>query len=396
MSDLWIKIRADGLPGTGTQRDPFNAIQFDALMRDTTKIPRVPRQINMIPVPAPLISDPFARGWNLWTGCVLNCNGQLLQARGSGSNHVGYYDVIGGPPNITDVAVHNLIVDCNWAEVQQHCAPIGVNERNVALNGIAALGSRSLVEGCTVRNFYGSLAGAKEAGGIVIGGQSAADVTARKNRVELPAGNYNNGINVWSLTGNATQPIDGATLEKNTIVGIHAGMGWALASAINAGGVHNLRAFKNEAIDCAQLFYNDTGDTVNVVVENNTMLRGQIGASFAQTAAMGRKEKLFVINNKFNCQNRITFTTAAVAIQEGAARDILIASNIITHDGTGKAQPDSFQVFYCFNMNGALIVDNISDAPMQQPFVQGTNLWLRGNRKPDGTIIHPLLADNFV
>lgn len=401
MRTIWISNQVNAKVGTGTQTDPFNGsdLKFDAIFRDSSKIPREPCNIQLVPSALAYLTDAFERGWSVLPGWTIFGNNSILQAtalKAAVPYSRGYYCAIGTTTDITDqpIIIRDLIVDANFNYLKQFVEHQN-NEPFATFNGISLLGNNTIAEGCQVLNFGGSLANGMESGAITIGGPNARNVTARRCIVRNPLGNYQNAFNVWALTGNQTSPIIKALVEDCEMYGGNSQLGWNIGSAINTGGVHKFKAIRNHAEDTNQFVYNDTGDSEDYLIEDNDLIRGASGVALNQGPNFGTKIRIQVLNNRFNTQNKWNFTTCGLTLQSAESSDILFARNQITHTHDPKAAPDSFQVFYCFLMNNAFFHDNISDVPVQQPFVEGQDVKFFRNRQPNGQIIYPSLQDNM-
>src|SRR4029077_10901235 len=159
---VWIAMRIDGLPGSGTQADPYDGStpqKFDALMRSYYWTYNLGVHLTGL--------GPFRtyanHKWAARPGWVISGDGMYattLQMAGSiAGMHYGLACISSDPNIATDnVTIRDLTIDCNWTELSA-TADTGTNgEKNVKTGAVILWGSNNLIDHVRSINTYGSWA----------------------------------------------------------------------------------------------------------------------------------------------------------------------------------------------------------------------------------------------
>lgn len=261
-NNVYVAVRTDGLPGSGTSADPFNGstqAKFDTLMQGFA----ANTQINLLAGTYMTNgSDSFSlkAGWKI-VGAGMGQT--IVKLAPHATTH--------GTTNLscmyrTDgVEIHDLTCDANYSVWQ--------GPAHVPVGGIAVYGNNVLIQNVEVKGCYGDLVLGQEQFSILIGGdQGPAHVITSnctiKNCVThqyAPGATYTNGPGI-SYSNNAQ--IIGCTDDGSN----HA-YGFAM---VNNGQILN----------CATTFntntaiYTDTGSQSGITIQGNTLYTHQIGIQF--------------------------------------------------------------------------------------------------------------------
>jgi len=132
--DIWIAVRTDGLPGSGTQDDPYNGNtpeRFDTLLHSFYWTPNLGVHL--------MGRGPFRTDvghlWQVRPGWVISGDGintTIVQMVGNLAGiHYGVSCFASDPGSATDnVTMKDMTIDCNWAELA-FTADEGLGARSV-------------------------------------------------------------------------------------------------------------------------------------------------------------------------------------------------------------------------------------------------------------------------
>jgi len=308
---VYIAIRIDGLPGSGTQADPYDGStpdKFDALMS----------KLQAVPSPAIHLvgRGPFrtyaTHTWFVRSGWVVSGDGMYsttLQMAGSVAGIHGVY-CISSDPNISSnyVTIQDLTVDCNWAELSQTADTGAGGEKNIETNAVVLFGSNNIIQRVRSINTYGTWANSHESFAISIRAPKFSNGTnnvIQFCRVELPNGNMGNP---FAMTGNqsATPPriITNSKVVSCTGVGQNTGLTNSFTGGgVNYGYVQNCTIDNNTFTDCYSVAYSDQGSADGVQITNNTLYRGWLGVGICSNVFP--KENIVISGNYLQIQNRV-------------------------------------------------------------------------------------------
>ena len=133
--ECWIAVRTDGLPGSGTQSDPYNgstAAKFDTIMGSFQGLQNL--GIHLIGA-GPFRTD-LHHPWTVQTGWIISGDGidvTTVQLTGNASG-VSQACCIASNPNFAtnNVTITNLTIDCNWSALSSSVA-VGANHEKSLL-----------------------------------------------------------------------------------------------------------------------------------------------------------------------------------------------------------------------------------------------------------------------
>jgi hypothetical protein len=395
--EIWIAIRTDGLPGTGTQADPFDGSapeKFDAVLASYRSVFNLGVHL--------MGAGPFRTDtrhtWNIRPGWVISGDGMYsttLQVVGSlAGMPFGVYAISSDPNMVTDNAtVRDLTIDCNWPGIGS-TAPDGQNrEKDSGATAVIMHGSNNLLERVRCINSYGSWANKKEQFAMFLTAPKTAEGTnniIRDCRAEMPQGNYGNP---FALAGYDTQYfITNSKVLGCTAVGVNNGKREGFTSGgVNLAQIKNCEVDGNTFIDCEGAAYLDVGTIDGLRITNNTVIRGWQGVGLVSVC---NKQNITISGNSFNIQNRPT-TGASYGIVIGTGPENLsitnsnvsISNNTISFDTSGQGLL-SFWGIATSLLNTATISDNTIGVvyPLANNAV-GFNVILTNNRMSDGSVI---------
>lgn len=271
---VWIGIRQDGLPGSGTRHDPYDGStpeRFDAILGKYWKSGVEGLKVNILPGTyrtlgnsgyIPGLRDP-GDGWRCRSGWTIRGAGmdKTILVLHRIHKHPSE-DIYGGvviattDSSVERVLVEDLTVNCNHDQIgNAKSTEAGVSLggsrhtiRRVRVENVAGLGhegfpigigcwgrdsSRNLIENCHIRGWKGGAGGS-----ITI------------------ANNNNNGREPISYTS--------GTIQNNLVEGTHIAYGgWAMRNVIFRN---------NKAKDCAYGVNIDSWNNENVLFENNSFI----------------------------------------------------------------------------------------------------------------------------
>jgi hypothetical protein len=400
-NEVWIAIRTDGLPGLGTQADPYNgstAAKFDALMTSFQYIPNL--GIHLVG-PGPFRTYA-GHTWFVHSGWVISGDGMnstTIQMVGSAAGLHYDVDVFESDPNLStdNVTIKNLTIDCNWAELSQTADTGPKGEKNIKTGGIILWGSNNLIDHVYCINSYGSFEVGMEEFTIMLAASRFADATndvIQYCRVESPQGTHMApfGLSGWNST--LIYLITNSKVIGCTAVGVNNGLGSSFSNhvvgfgsgGVNMANVKDVTIDGNTFIDCLGAAYIDTGSCDGVTVTNNTVIRGWDGVGFGNSTLP--RQNILVRGNNINIQNRVISGIAGCGILMNSAAttsNATIDSNTVTFDTAG-AGTLSFYGIVGLPLNTAQVTNNtlgIQAGVHNQ--VDGTGITKYNNRYTNGT-----------
>jgi hypothetical protein len=403
--NIWIAKRTDGLPGSGTQADPFNGstpAKFDALMFSYYWTYNL--GVHLVG-PGPFRTYATHQ-WAVRPGWVLSGDGMYsttLQMVGSVAGIHYTVNCISSSPNISSdyITIQDLTVDCNWAELSQTADTGAGGEKNIATSAIVLFGSNNLVQRVRTINCYGSWANLKESFGISLNAPVSSDGTnnvIQFCRAELPQGNMQDAfaLNGW-VSSTPYHLITNSKVLSSTCVGVNNGtVGAGFTSAgVNLGNVQNCVVDGNSFTDCYGAAYNDTGSLDGVQITNNTVIRGWEGVGLRTSLGPTLpKQNILIRGNNINIQNRVPGGGSyGIVLDQQVTTNLTIDHNTITFDGSGVGGNQSFFFgMYLYLLNTATISNNTIGVTNFQYYnsASGSGLTMFNNRTPDGTLIPTL------
>ena len=387
--EVWIAVRTDGLPGTGTQTDPYDgstAAKLDTILR---LIPAYTR-IHLGPgtfLTTGSFSYNEARGYYVKAGWKINGAGKELTTvkatfypttAGTNGHCVfeGDCNVDGNGTEITD-----LTVDCNWQNLGA-----ATNTRTAAIN---LFGNNCRISRVKAINAYGNWASLAEcfcleinpvrtmpATGAVIEGCEVSNFQGDYGyAICLP--NY--GPTVGKITG---------TIRNNRVTG------WIGTAAYSTPGGFNSVFEGNYASGCRCSLYFDTDTIENVEINNNSFVDCHgFGILFMPTLGTASMKNVTIENNTIEIADYDNGPNVALAIgpaSAGIATNITVRSNTILRKttGTGYTNQAAMTISYC---DGLLIENNVVDPFLYSSLFAGTqyaneNVTVRGNLTSTGGI----------
>jgi hypothetical protein len=388
---IWIAVRTDGLPGSGTQTDPFDGStpqKFDAVMFNYYWTYNLGVHLSG--------SGPFRtyvnHQWAARPGWVISGDGMYATTLQMTGNIAGMHNpltCISSDPNIAtdNVTIRDLTIDCNWDELSTTADTGTGGEKNAKTEAIMLWGSNNLIDHVRSINSYGSWANRGEQFAIALGAPYNSDGTnnvIQFCRAEQPHGNYGNP---FSLTGWAPYVIANSKVLSCTGVGVNSGTHAGFTSGgVNFGGVKNCVIDSNTFIDCYGVAYSDTGSCDGLQITNNVVTRGWNAVGLGSPTLP--KQNITISGNSFSIQNRNLGANGGITIAEVPVTNLTISNNSILTDTSGLGWL-SFWGVTAQSVNNATITDNIVDAVFYNG-VTGTGLTFSNNRHPDGTPVSGL------
>jgi hypothetical protein len=378
-------MRTDGLPGSGTQADPYDGStpqKFDALMRSYYWTYNLGVHLTGL--------GPFRtyanHKWAARPGWVISGDGMYattLQMAGSiAGMHYGLACISSDPNIATDnVTIRDLTIDCNWTELSA-TADTGTNgEKNVKTGAVILWGSNNLIDHVRSINTYGSWANLQEQFAITLAGPRSSDGTNNVMqfcRAEQPYGNYGNP---FSLSGWAPYAIVNSKVISCTAVGVNTGNYTGFTSGgVNFGGVKNCVIDSNTFIDCYGAAYSDTGSCDGMRITNNVVNRGWNGVGLGSKTLP--KQNIQISGNNFSIQNRNSGANGGITIAEAPITNLTISNNTILADTSGQGMLQFWGVTGQ-GLTSATIINNTVDSAFYNG-VTGIGIILFNNRQPNG------------
>ncbi len=390
---VWIAVRTDGLPGSGTQADPYDgstAAKFDALMNNFQGTSNLGVHLTG--------SGPFRTDahhmWYVGPGWTISGDGMDNTTVQLGGNVAAVRQVaclFSNPNTNTDnVTIANLTVDCNWAELST-TADVGTSgEKKITTGAISLWGSNNLVDHVRSINTYGSWANKLEHFAMFIAGPRTGDGTNNTIqfcRAESPQGN--NG-NPFALAGWVnTIPyrlITNSKVISCTAVGNNDGLSDGFTSGgVNLANVKDCIIDGNTFTDCLGAAYIDTGSVDGLQVTNNTVTRGWQGVALASWVAP--KQNITISGNNFGIQNRVlNGASYGIVVGYATTTNLTVNNNTITFDMSGLGQ-QYFWGVQASLLNGCTISNNVIGTATCWfgNSARGVAVTLSNNVEPDGS-----------
>jgi len=414
--EVWIQMRSDGLPGSGTQADPYDGstvARFDAVMLayqnrpnmifhlgpGTFRTAAVRNNSPFGPPGAGTANHPWAvlPGWDI-EGAGMDAT--TIQLAGPAPSAVADIKVLTNSWNVitSNVIIRNLTIDCNWPELAP-TALTGTNgEKNISVSSIAISGSNNLVENVRSKNGFGSFANAREAFNIRLYSSEFQDDTndiIHACRSESPYGNYSSAFSLAGsdsmtkhLTNSKVYGCTGVGLNTGTIAGFTIG-------GVNGGCFQNCEVSNNTFIDCPGAFYSDAGDIDGLKILNNSVTRGwQIVYIVAAGQPNWTKQNITISGNNFNVQNRSgNAPSDVITFRNTSTSNVTIDSNTITFDlsGPGMTQFHTILAQYASTMGITNnTISNVFPVLTVVQFIDCTGVTSSGNHTPEGGTVQDL------
>lgn len=384
--EIWIQDRPDIKPGTGTQSDPYNGINFDAVMAAQPPSGR-------IHLGAGKFRRNIANPWQVRAGqVIIGVPGQTcVQFFGNAAGIRGawIFQHEWWSNSVDRLIIRDVQFDCNWAEIGPTADTGSDGEKKIKTGAVALAGSGILLEGLGVTHSYGSLANNFERFTVFltapITGLAVGNII-RFCRAELPEGNYGQA---FSVNGQSKFLIsycyakgkdDGQPCQWST-----GGVGLAN----NHGGEISDCTF----IDCPGV-YHDTDAIDGLKVLRNAVIRGSCGVDNNSDNAADKN--IEIAGNLFEIQNRIIGGASYGIGNTGKApcNGLNVHDNEIRKSGeVGKGYNEVRGISLNRNLRcvNTKIGPNIVNGTDTNDAVGAT---LSGNRDASGNVV-PGLEDNI-
>jgi hypothetical protein len=394
VQEVWIAVRTDGLPGSGTKADPYDGStpeKFDALMSNFQGTDNL--DIHLVG------SGPFrtyaAHDWSVRTGWTISGDGMDSTTVQMAGNAAGLrIDVVAlkADPNYTtdNVTIRDLTVDCNWAELSQTADDGAGGEKNIKTGAVMLWGSNNLIDHVRCINSYGSLANGLERFAIMIGGPRSHDGTnnvIQYCKVELPAGTYGAP---FAMFGWPPYVISNSKVIGCYAIGNDGGLSWTDPSiGFNSGGVNfadvkDCQIDGNTFVDCMGAAYTDTGSTDGLRVTNNTVIRGQLGVGLSNWTMP--KQNIEISGNSISIQNRcVGGASYGIFVGYGPTTNLTVTNNVISFDSSGGGQLYFWGIAMQYLTNAAVSNNIVGFASCTvRNGATGDSLTLSNNHDPNG------------
>jgi hypothetical protein len=398
--DIWIAARTDGLPGSGTQADPYdgsNADKFDALLHGFYGVPNLGIHL----MGAGPFKTSVARRWTVQPGWVISGDGMYnttIQLTGNVAGMTGVTAIVSDSNIATDnVTIRDLTVDCNWAELVLTADTGAVGEKHITVTAVGLYGSNNLLERIRSLNSYGSVQNKLEHFALFLGGSRFSDSTngvIKDCRAELPQGTYGNPfcLSGWNQSAPFYKLINSKVVGC-TAVGVKNGLSSGFTSGgVNFASVKNCQIDSNSFTDCFGAAYTDSGTVENLDITNNTVIRGWQAVGIQ--SAFLPKQDINIIGNYFDIQNRNPYgANCGIVNGFGQTSNLTIAENtiVLEQTGGGYAQYWGIMLFY---MNNAAVYNNtvgtITGYGVLGNGATGSGIVMTNNRTQTGTLIPEL------
>lgn len=406
--EVWIAVRMDGAGGSGTSDDPYDGStpeKFDALL-------------SAIPVNAIIHlgmgtfrTHFFATdaGWqygNLKAGWTVQGAGMYdttIKAVGSVAGIHNNVHVLQSPyyASTDGVVLRDFTVDCNWAELGPTADMGPSGEKQIAVDAVLLYGSNNLIERCRHINTFGASTTNNEEFGFMLAAPSSSDAsgdTIRSCRAESPAGGYGSAFNISGWIGSPSRFVTNSQITDCVAVGVNNGLSWGqpgfTTGAVGFANAKNCEVSGNLVTDCVGIFYCDTGSLENILIKNNTLVRGWFGVGLVADGPneSWTKTNVQILDNNLNIQNRATGGSWAIAIYGATSSGLVIERNSISFDPTGQGS-EQFVTLGCFDIADAIISDNVADEASAIPATvdaSAIGAQLCDNRTASGTVMTKL------
>ena len=396
----WIAVRTDGLPGLGTQSDPYDGstpAKFDAVMSNLQWVANP--TIHLVG-PGPFRTS-VNHTWFVRSRWVVVGDGMYATTVRLTGNVAGKRDVVvfRSDPNLAtdNVTLKNLTIDSNWPELST-TADIGVGgEKNIKVGAVLLCGSNNLLDHVRSINTYGSLANYQEQFAMFLVGPRSGNGTnnvIQYCRAELPQGNHQGpfGLAGW-VWSEPKHLLTNSKVLSCTAVGVNSGLstGPGFASGgVNLANIKDCQIDGNTFIDCFGAAYIDTMSLDGLQITNNTVIRGWQAVGVANWVMP--KQNVQITGNNFSIQNRrANGASYGIVVGYGATTNVTIDRNTITFDTSGRGI-SSFWGIGCSYLTNATVSNNIVGLayyPVDNG-ATGSNVTMFNNRTPDGTLIPTL------
>lgn len=352
--EIWITLRADGKPGTGTQSDPYDGsttARFDGVLASVgpSSVIHLERPKRGSGPPVTMRTASQGRNWQLRNGWRLLGEGMydvVVQLAGPAPSQPYIESVIPSYEIADNVICRDFTCDSNWAELEL-TSPTGLGgEKNCKVGGFSLCGSNGLIENVRAIHGYGSSANGQENFDICVLAQYADAIgnVIRGCRAEQPAGNYGNP---FALLGNNTH---GWLVRKAEVIGclassgVNNGHGSPFSSGgVNVAGVQNCVVNGCIFIDCMGLCYTDTGDVDGLEIVNCVATRGWAGITFNGMNTPHLYRNLTFRHNHIDIQNRWPGGCSGITLTNAPFENVLIEDNEILKDGVPGLEYDHFR-----------------------------------------------------
>ncbi len=393
---IWLALRTDGLPGSGTQVDPFDAStasKFDQILFNY----RYALNLYVHLMGAGPFQTDVRHAWFVQPGWILSGDGidiTTLQLVGNVSGMHYTVLAISSNSNVTtdNVTIENLTVDCNWLELSL-TADAGLNgEKNITTGAVALWGNNNLIDHVRSINTYGSWANGMEQFAILLGGPRSANGTNNVMqfcRAEQPQGNYGNPFALAGWVNTAPHYL----ITNSKVVGCNAvgnndgGNTGFTSGGVNLANLQDCVVDSNTFIDCYGAAYIDTGSLDGLQVTNNTVVRGWCGVGLDSTVYP--KQNVTISGNNISVQNRVT-GGGSYGIFAGYATttNLTVTNNVILFDPTGKGMSQFWGISASL-LNNATITNNTVPLATGGAWnsATGTGITLSNNLQPNGQAV---------
>jgi hypothetical protein len=406
-NEVFIAVRTDGRPGTGTEEDPYDGStqpKFDALMASfepntTIHLGLGTFLTNVIPKTGPAAGYGTAffvqSGWRIIGAGIDRTTVQMTgnlstfttdcQAFKSNSDAV-----------TNNVRIENLTIDCNYAALSANAVTAN-GQKNFKSGGIQLFGNNITIENVHVIGQYGSFANSQESFAIALTGPN--DGNGATNNVinrcivdGLPSAFTYGGP--FMISGGGSGHATYCRVTNCLATGRNTGN---VTDTFNSGGVNLANASccditDNTFVDCVSIAYHDTGTADNISVFRNRLIRGCQGIGAVARGAGYSDTNWRIVGNNMNIQNR-SGENVGIKITGNTNSGHYIANNIISFTTSGGNGAAGFHSFITSGLTSSDILFNTVDvgsagsALYDTTFKGGTSgSRLLGNRKPGGSV----------
>jgi hypothetical protein len=387
-------MRKDGLPGSGTQADPYNgstAARFDALMKSFQSTPNLGIHLGAGTFQTAAYGvNGDIHPWLVQSGWAIQGSGMdqtIIQMVGSIAGITHELSCFGSNSNYStdNVVISNLTIDCNWPALATTAVTGLSGEKNAKITAINIYGSNNMIYQVRTIHSYGSWANHQEAFVIRLAAPQMSDATndvIQSCLAELPYGNHGSPFALHGYTPNRL--ITNSKVISCVANGINDGLtDGFVTGGVNAAQIKDCQIDSNTFTDCAGAYYQDMGSCDGVQVTNNTVIRGWTGAGFVSPNTP--KQNITITGNRFVMQNRCIFgSSLGIFINNAQSANVYIANNSMGYDSAGGAV-DAFWTIQAQALVNSSIVNNSFDTN-EYGLVTGTNVRLSNNRLLHGGI----------
>jgi hypothetical protein len=398
---VYISIRTDGLPGSGTQTDPYNGstpAKFDALMNSFQYTPNL--AIHLVG------RGPFptyaGHTWFVQSGWVISGDGMsstTIQMVGSAAGLHYDVDVFKSDSKLStdNVTIQNLTIDCNWAVLSKTASTGPGGEKSIKTGGVILWGSNNLIDHVRCINSYGSFEVGMEESTIWLIASRFANSTnnaIQYCRVESPQGTHMAPFGLSGGNSTLSYLMTNSKVIGCTAVGVNNGLGSTSSNkvvgfdtgGVNMANVKNVTIDGNTFTDCFGAAYIDIGSCDGLTVTNNTVIRGWDGVGIGNSGSP--RQNILIRGNNINIQNRVINGLSNGILLNSAAPsyNVTIDNNTVTFDTSGHGAL-KFYGIVAQQLNTATVTNNtigLTTANLTN-LAQGTGLTLSNNRYTNGT-----------